>query len=91
MVMYFVNFDPKDNRSLVYELVDELVNAYKRGVKVKVILDQNIDFSVWKGSGEWKKEEKNEALFIYLKQQGIEAYYVNLFVVTHSKAIVIDE
>jgi len=92
MVMYFVNFDPKSRKSPVTELVEEVVNAHKRGVKVRVILDQNISFAEWEGrSGKWEKEEKNIPLFEYFKKQGIEVYYDNLFVVTHSKAIVIDE
>ncbi|MFH1458608.1 MAG: phospholipase D-like domain-containing protein [Candidatus Omnitrophota bacterium] len=92
MVMYFVNFDPKSRKSPINELVEELVNAHKRGVKVKVILDQNISFAVWEGrGGKWEREPKNDPLFGYLKKQGIETYYDNLFVVTHSKSIVIDE
>ncbi len=92
MVMYFTNFDPKDKKSPVSQLVEELLNAHKRGVKVKMILDQNINFPAWEGGqGEWEKEEKNDPLFVYLKKQGIEVYYDNLYTVTHSKAIVIDE
>ncbi len=91
MVMYFVNFDAGSKKSPVNELVEELINAHKRGVKVKVILDQNIDFALWNEGGEWQKQDKNESVFIYLKKQGIEAYYDNLYVITHSKAIVIDK
>ena len=82
MVMYFVNFDPSSKKSPVNELVEELINAHKRGVKVKVILDQNIDFALLNEGGEWQKQDKNESVFIYLKKQGIEAYYDNLFVIT---------
>lgn len=91
IVMYFINFDPSVKKSLVNELVEELINAHKRGVKVRVILDQNIDFALWNEGGEWQKQDKNVALFTYLKKQGIEVYYDNLFVTTHSKAIVIDK
>ncbi len=92
MVMYFVTFDPKDQKSQVSQLVEELVNARKRGVKVKVILDQNINFPAWEGGkGEWGREEKNDPLFVYLKKHGIEAYYDNLYTITHAKAIIIDE
>jgi len=91
MVMYLVNFDPSAKKSPVNELVEELVNAHKRGVKVKVILDQNVDFSILNAGGEWQKQDKNDALFVYLKKQGVEAYYDNLYVTTHSKAIVIDK
>ncbi len=89
LVMYFVKFDPKVKKSPVSELVEELVGAHKRGVKVKVILDQNVDWGS-KG-GKREREAKNEALFMHLKKLGIEVYYDNLFIVTHSKAIVIDE
>lgn len=89
LVMYFVSFDPKAKKSPVTELVAELAAAHQRGVKVKVILDQNID---WADKGRNRdRDDKNEAFFTYLKKLGIEAYYDNLFTVTHSKAIVIDE
>ncbi|TRZ94644.1 hypothetical protein D4R78_06185 [bacterium] len=91
LVMYFVNFGPAVKKSPVNELVEELVNAHKRGVKVKVILDQNIDFTVWNEGDKWQKQEKNDALFAYLKKQGVETYYDNLYAITHSKAIVIDQ
>jgi len=45
MAMYFVGFNPNHKNSQVYELVEELVSAHKRGVRLKVILDQGIDFS----------------------------------------------
>ncbi len=84
MVMYFVSFDPNSKQSPVNDLVTEIVNAHKRGVKVKVILDQNINFA------DWEREGKNDVFFAYLKKQGIEVYYENIYVVTHSKAIIID-
>ncbi|MFA4889520.1 MAG: phospholipase D-like domain-containing protein [Candidatus Omnitrophota bacterium] len=85
LVMYLAKFDPQERRSRVYGLVEELVNAHKRGVKVKVILDQGLDFSTL------RREEKNDLLFSYLKKQGIEVYFDELYRITHSKAIVIDE
>jgi len=91
MAMYFVNFDPKVKKSPVNDLVEELISAHNRGVKVKVILDQNIDFALWNEGGEWQKQDKNDTLFVYLKKQGIGAYYDNLYVTTHSKAIIIDK
>jgi len=91
-VLYLVNFDNSDKKSKVSLLVQELVNAAKRGIKVKVILDQNVDFAAWnKTHDPAKKEDKNNGLFIYLKNQGIEVYYDDLYLITHSKAIVIDQ
>ncbi|MBU2221844.1 MAG: hypothetical protein KJ722_04415 [Candidatus Omnitrophica bacterium] len=91
MAMFFVNFDPNVKNSPVNQLVEELISAHNRGVKVRVILDQNVDFTAWNEADIWRKEEKNVALFVYLKKQGIEAYYDNVYVLTHAKAIVIDQ
>ena len=92
MAMYFVGFNPSNRESQVYALVEELVNAHKRGVKVKVILDQGIDFSGGeRGVRRWEREQRNASLFVYLRQQGIEAYYDSLPTITHAKAIIIDE
>ena len=92
MMMYLVNFNEKLKNSPVNQLVDELINANKRGVKVKVILDQNINYNnLGEGSGTWEREEKNDPLFLYLKKNGIEVYYDNVFMITHSKVIIIDE
>ncbi|MFH1863302.1 MAG: phospholipase D-like domain-containing protein [bacterium] len=44
MVMYSVNLRPYDEESSVFQPVDELIAAHKRGVEVTVILDQNINF-----------------------------------------------
>lgn len=91
MMMYFVSFNAQSKNSPVNQLVEELINAHKRGVKVKIILDQNIDFSTLGGGGKWERENKNDALFLYLKANGIDVYYDNLFMITHSKVIIIDE
>ncbi|MFH1996585.1 MAG: phospholipase D-like domain-containing protein [Candidatus Omnitrophota bacterium] len=73
-------------------MVGELVSAHKRGVQVKVILDQNINFAAWEErGGRWQREGKNDSLFAYLKKAGIETYYDNLYTVSHGKMIIIDE
>lgn len=92
MAMYFVGFNPNNKDSQVYALIEELVNAHKRGIKVKVILDQGIDFSGdERGVRRWELQRRNSAAFVYLRQQGIEVYYDSLSAITHAKAIVIDE
>lgn len=92
MVMYFVGFNPNNKNSQVYGLVEELVSAHKRGVRLKVILDQGIDFSGEEsGVRRWEIRQKNASVFVYLRQQGIEVYYDSLSTITHAKAIVIDE
>ena len=71
--------------------MDELVSAQKRGVRVKVILDQNVDFDSPSNEGSgWEIQDKNDVLFSYLKKQGVEVCYDSMYLLTHAKAIVID-
>lgn len=90
MVMYQISLRPYDKVSQVYSLVDELINAHKRGVTVKVILDQNIDFIEGRGINRWAAEGKNSRSFKALKDVGIDVRYDTLATYTHAKVIIID-
>ena len=91
MVVYIVNFDERDTKSPVYKLCESLVEARKRGVQVKIILDQNIDFGKHRENGKWQVEGKNEDAFNFFKQNNIDVSYDEKTTYTHSKAIVIDD
>lgn len=91
MVMYQVNLRPYDKSSQVYSLVDELIKAHKRGVKVKIILDQNIDFVGERGVNRWVTEGKNSWCFKILKDAGMDVNYDDLTTYTHAKVLVIDD
>ncbi|MDD5773282.1 MAG: phospholipase D-like domain-containing protein [bacterium] len=83
--------DEKNTNSQVYKLCSSLVDAKKRGVRVKVILDQNIDYMRERKEDEWQVEDKNQNAFSFFKKNGIEVFYDTKNIYTHSKAIVIDE
>ncbi|MFH1441375.1 MAG: phospholipase D-like domain-containing protein [Candidatus Omnitrophota bacterium] len=91
MVMYQVSLRPYNTKTQVYDLADELVNAHKRGVKVKVILDENINFAGEKSVNKWVAEGKNSRCFRMLKDAGIDVRYDNPSTYTHAKVLVIDE
>ena len=91
MVMFQVSLNPYHKNSKVYKMVDELLKAHKRGVDVRVILDQNIDFVNRRDKGRWAAEGKNAWCFKMLKEAGIDVYYDNLTTYTHAKTIVIDK
>ena len=91
MVMYQVSLHPYNKTSKVYELVNELVEAHKRGVDVKVILDQNINFHSNRNIDKWLAEGKNAWCFKVLKEAGIDVKYDDLTTYLHAKAIVIDK
>lgn len=87
VVMYYVNYDLNkvDNVGI---LVNDLVDAHKRGVKVKVILDRNVEY----GEGQdFEVREKNRRAFEYLKSNGVEVYFDNDNTLTHAKAVVVDD
>lgn len=90
MVMYQVSLRPYDKTSQVYSLVDELIKAHKRGVEVKVILDQNIDFVGGGVINRWVTEGKNSRCFRVLKEAGVDVQYDDLTTYTHAKVLVID-
>ena len=91
MVMFVVRLDERNTNSQVYKLCASLVDAKKRGVRVKIILDQNIDFSRRKKEDAWQIEDKNQNALKYFKENGIEVFYDTKNIYTHSKAIVVDE
>jgi HKD family nuclease len=90
MVMYLVSLYSYDKTSQVYNLVSELIKAHKRGIAVRVILDQNIDFVSGRNINRWMPEGKNAWCFKVLKEVGVDVRYDNLTTYTHAKAIVID-
>ena len=90
VVMFKVGLRPYDKNSSVYRLVEELVNAHKRGVDVKVVLDQNIPFIGKEDVDDWEIEGKNAWCYKRLKETGIDVGYDNATNYMHAKALVID-
>ena len=89
LVMYLTSFDPAEPNSQVSQLLKGLVDAKNRGIQIKVILDQNLDFTDEPGPNEIYKN-KNQAAFEYLRSSNIEVFYDTAQIYTHAKAIVID-
>lgn len=89
-VMYIADLNPKYKDGWEYNLVNDLINAHRRGVNVTVIFDQNTMF--WETGGKWKKtERKSENAYELLKRNGVPVYYDSIDRVTHSKILVIDD
>lgn len=87
--MYIVAFN-NDPASQVGTLLNDLVAAHKRGVQVKVILDQNIAFERKGELGISEPYNKNKRAYEYLKRNGIDVMYDDNRIYTHAKGIVID-
>ena len=77
VAMYLINVEPTPTANPASILLESLINAHKRGVYVKVILDDskfNINYHAYKR----------------LQQAGIDVYLDSPQAVLHGKAIVID-
>ena len=89
-IMYMAKLDPGHTDGDEYQLVLDLINAHKRGVKVQVIFDQNVKF--WeKGKKRDIIERKSEYAYDLLLRAGVPVYYDSKNRVTHSKVMVIDK
>jgi cardiolipin synthase len=89
-VMFMAKLDSKHTGGDEYQLVLDLINAHKRGVKVQVIFGQNVKF--WeKGKERNVIEKKSEYAYELLSKNGVPVFYDNENRVTHSKILVIGE
>jgi hypothetical protein len=89
--MYLFTLRPNHSTSRVFQLAESLKKAHDAGVRVEVILDQNINFSEGENRASDLSEGKNAPAYTFLKAQGIPVTYDDAATYTHSKAVVIDE
>lgn len=86
--LYLFSFQPNESRSEVFQLAESLKKAHDAGIKVDVVLDQNIDFVGEEGAS---VGAKNLAAYVFLRKSGIPVYFDNATTMTHAKALIIDE
>ncbi len=88
-VMYLAKLPKNRESGYTKTLVRDLINAHKRGVDVKVILDQNINF--WaKGKYKGHIERKSSEAYRLLLKANVPVYYDDKKQITHNKIIVVD-
>lgn len=83
ITMFIATYHPDHPKSPSNKLLQELVNAHKRGVKVRVILEQKRTYS--------HKEQYNDLAYLFLKDAGIQIYLDSPSTKLHDKLIIIDE
>lgn len=89
-VMYMAKLDPRHKGGDEYQLVIDLINAHKRGVKVLVVFDQNLKF--WeKGNKQDLVEKRSEYAYNLLLNAGVPVFYDCENRVTHDKVLIIDK
>ena len=82
LCLYYIRY--YGNEGKVKELLDGLVEAHGRGVKVTVILDEG------KRRAKYTPYLASEQAFAFLLHFGIDVFYDDLAITTHSKVMVID-
>ncbi len=88
--IYIIRLREDQKGSMVYQLCKSLVDAKERGVEVRIILDQNVDFFQDEDDFSWEVEGKNETAFNFFRKHGVDVVYDDKFIYMHSKALVID-
>ena len=82
IVMYSMKYYPDDSTNGVSQLLNELINAKKRGVDVRVLLET----SEYNSS----LNEQNESTCVYLESNGIDVQFDSPTITTHGKLVIID-
>ncbi|HEX68307.1 MAG TPA: hypothetical protein ENG13_04510 [bacterium] len=82
VVMFHMRYYPEHPASPSNQLINSLINAKKRGVKVKVILDL---------SEEERGRYNNLKTGKFLSENGIDVRYDTLTKTTHSKLVIVDK
>ena len=90
LVMYLISALPDQPDSQPNQLLDALIKAKDRGVQVKVILDQNINFES-ESTDDALYNNKNQQAYEYLKKNNVPVFFDTKDTYTHSKVIVIDQ
>jgi len=73
--LYLFSFRPEESGSPVLALAESLNRAHRAGVRVDVLLDQNVNYV--DGEPFNPIEGKNVAAYAYLKAAGVPVFYDN--------------
>ena len=86
LVMYGIQLKGRNEQDMINTLLEELIKAKKRGVKVQVILETS-------GKEEWGEYVTgiNEEVMRILRNEGIQIYLDDKKITTHAKVLVVDE
>lgn len=89
IAMYLISSLPDQPDSQPNQLLNALIHAKDRGVNIKVILDQNINFDS-ESLDEAVSNNKNQKAYEYLRKNNIPTFFDTSETYTHAKVLVID-
>ncbi len=89
--MYVMRYSPTRSYSVENIYIKALIDRYKRGVDVKIVLDASREWSKKRQSLSGPRSEKNDNAFNALKNAGVPVIYDSMEQTMHAKTIVIDD
>jgi len=84
--MYLISTSQNQSEAQTQKLLNALIDAKKRGLTVRVILDQNINFEE---ADDYKN--KNHEAYELLRRNNIDVFFDEASTFMHAKAVIIDD
>ena len=91
LAVYVASYHEDRTFSIQNKFFQTLVERYKKGVDVRVILDESYDWDSAKNRPSKKRSTKNDAVFQYLKNNGVPVFMDSYDQIMHGKFVVIDD
>lgn len=91
IAMYVMSYQPKRHYAIENKFVEALIEAHRKGVEVKVVLDASREWNPKTRRMDGKESKKNQKSFNALKKAGVPVFYDTLDQIMHAKSIQIDE
>lgn len=91
VAVYVASYSDSFEFSIQNRLYRALVDRHKKGVDVKVILDESYEWDVRKNRPSDKRSTKNDVVFQYLKSNGVPVLLDSPEQTMHGKFVVVDD
>lgn len=91
VAVYVASYSDSFEFSIQNRLFQALVERFKKGVDVKVILDESNEWDVLKNRPSEKRSTKNDAVFQYLNDNGVPVLMDSPSQTMHGKFVVVDD
>jgi phosphatidylserine/phosphatidylglycerophosphate/cardiolipin synthase-like enzyme len=89
--MYVMRYSPKKNYAVENKYIKALIDRFKKGVDVKVVLDASREWSHKTRSLSGPRSDKNDDAYNALKAGGVPVLYDSMEQIMHAKTVIIDD
>lgn len=89
--MYVARYQEDRSFAIENKMFKALVDAYRRGVDVKVILDEGMEWDTHKGRMSNRRSQKNDEALQYLRRNGVPVRLDDPERIMHAKTLSVDD